>query len=70
MTLNLPLTGEPCGKVRHYDPAEAEDHRAALERWEQAHGEARPGRELVTYWCDACSAFHVGHKAGRKTGGK
>jgi hypothetical protein len=67
MTLNLPLAGSPCGKRRYYDPIAAGGVRDALEAWDRAHGQARPDRELVVYYCDRCGAFHVGHK--RKGGG-
>jgi hypothetical protein len=59
--LNLPL-GPVCGKKRHYDRAEADGHREALERLDQARGLTNTGT-LVTYWCDMCKDFHVGHSS-------
>jgi hypothetical protein len=59
--LNLPLVTRVCGKARHYTKAAADAHRAALEQWERAREETRAGT-LVTYWCEQCTAFHVGHR--------
>jgi hypothetical protein len=59
--LNLPPVTSVCGKVRHYSLVAADAHRAALQRWDYATGVNRLG-ELVTYWCEQCKAFHVGHK--------
>jgi hypothetical protein len=58
--LNIkPLDGS-CGKVRHYSPDDAERHRQALEASDHAAG--RLDGHVIVYWCDACAAFHVGHK--------
>jgi hypothetical protein len=59
--LNLPHVSRVCGKVRHYIKAAADAHRAALERWDQVIGLTNRGTP-VTYWCERCDAFHVGHK--------
>jgi hypothetical protein len=61
--LNIPLRGRPCGKQRWHDRAAAEEHRQALESWERSHG--RPALNLgpfAVYRCEACQAWHVGHK--------
>ena len=61
--LNIPLNGKPCGKTRYYTRPEAEAHRSALESWERAQGHAPPSLgPLNTYWCQRCSAYHVGHR--------
>jgi hypothetical protein len=52
-----------CGKKRHYDPDEAERHRRAVEAADRAAG--RLDGHVITYWCDACSAFHIGHRNKR-----
>ena len=37
--------------------------RSALESWERAQGRAPPSLgSLNTYWCQRCSAYHVGHR--------
>jgi hypothetical protein len=58
--LRIPFLRPVCGKVRHYTKVEADVHRDALERWDQTHKPAHPGR-LNTYWCSRCAAYHVGH---------
>jgi hypothetical protein len=57
--LDLPLP-KGCGKKCHYSRAIADEHRAALERWDQANGSTKAGT-LKTYWCEQCRAYHVGH---------
>jgi hypothetical protein len=41
--LNLPLVGPTCGKRRYYIKSEADGHRAALERLDQARGLTKLG---------------------------
>jgi hypothetical protein len=58
--LKLQLLTQVCGKVRHYTKTAADAHRAALARWDQTIGTSKYGT-VTTYWCDQCSAYHVGH---------
>jgi hypothetical protein len=61
--LNISPRGRPCGKKRWHDRAAAEGHRQALESWERIHGRPASGMgPLNVYRCEACGAWHVGHK--------
>jgi hypothetical protein len=60
--LNLPLPRPVCGKRRHYDRSEADAHRAVIEHWDQIRGLTKLG-PVVTYWCDTCACYHVGHSS-------
>jgi hypothetical protein len=60
--LNLPLAGPVCGKKRIYDPAEAEGHRAALERLDQVRGLTKVVR-VTTYLFEMCQSFHIRHSS-------
>ena len=54
----------PCKgrKIKHPTVDRALAHVRGLERWNERKGRAaRPGCRLHAYWCQTCSAYHVGH---------
>jgi hypothetical protein len=59
--LGIPPRPRSCGKARYYSPDDAEAHRRSLEASDHAAG--RLHGQVIVYWCDACQAFHVGHRS-------
>jgi len=55
---------KPCKgcKVKHPTLDRALRHAAALEIFNARKGRNRPGCRLKAYFCESCSAFHVGHE--------
>jgi len=47
-------------KIKHAEAEAAERHCTAIEMHNARHGKTRPDRRLTVYWCNICSAFHVG----------
>jgi hypothetical protein len=60
--LNLPLVGDPCGKVRHHTDASAKHAQRLIVEKDKAEGRAT--RRVYRYWCGRCKAIHIGHGQG------
>jgi rubrerythrin len=60
--LILPRADAGCGKVFYEERRAADEHRIALEFWNQATGHVRKGYHLAVYRCKRCGGFHIGQK--------
>jgi hypothetical protein len=60
--LRIPLNGRPCGKVRYHGKPAADGVAQALVIHERSRGWNREGKPIGVYWCEACGAWHVGHR--------
>ena len=60
--LILPRADAGCGKVFYEARRTADEHRIALEFWNQATGHFRKGYHLAVYRCKRCGGFHIGRK--------
>jgi hypothetical protein len=64
--LILPRADAGCGKVFYADRGTADEHRIALEFWNQATGHVRNGYHLAVFRCKRCGGFHIGQKRTEK----
>jgi predicted Zn-ribbon and HTH transcriptional regulator len=60
--LILPRADAECGKVFYEARRTADEHRIALEFWNQATGHIRKGYHLAVYRCKRCGGFHIAKK--------
>jgi hypothetical protein len=60
--LILPCADAGCGKVFYANRGTADEHRIALEFWNQATGHVRKGYHLAVFRCKRCGGFHIGQK--------
>jgi hypothetical protein len=57
--LIIPRPDSACGKAFYSNRRTADGHRVALELWNRATGEGRPGYHLVVHRCKRCGGFHI-----------
>ena len=60
--LIIPRADAGCGKVFYDDRRTADQHRIALEFWNQATGQVREGYHLAVYCCKRCGGFHISQR--------
>ena len=65
--LILPCADAACGKVFYRERRTADEHRIALNFWNQATGDFRKGYRLAVYRCKRCGGFHIGQKRIEKS---
>jgi hypothetical protein len=65
--LILPRADTTCGKVFYGERRAADEHRIALEFWNQATGDLGEGYHLAVYRCKRCGGFHIGKKRIKPT---
>jgi hypothetical protein len=65
-----PRADSGCGRTFHSDRRTADQHRIALEFWNQATGQIRKGYRLAVYGCNRCGGFHVCQKPIEKLRGR